>query len=303
MDTPLQLLISSFMRAVGSLLHPRILSLTVLPFLVAGVLWGAVLWYSWSELLALVHAGLEQLDVAAPALPILTVLGWYGLHLVIAPFIAIVLLVPLIAVTVLMLIAGWSMPVVVRHLAKRRYAHLERRHGGSWLGAVGQALLASAVFLILALLSLPLWLVPPLFAVIPPVLWGWLTYRVMSYDALAAHASSTERQALQRRYRWPLLAIGVATGVLGALPALIWVSSALLIVLFPLVALASIWLYVVIFIFSALWFGYFCLEALDRLRREEETARGRGMDPGVDPRVDPRVDPDKQRDGVPAIPA
>ena len=297
MDTPLQLLISSFMRATGSLLHPRMLSLTVLPFLAAGVLWGAVLWYSWSELVALVHAALAQLDVAAPALQILTVLGWYGLHMVVAPFVAIVLLVPLIAVTVLMLIAGWSMPVVVRHLAKRRYAHLERRHGGSWFGGVGQALLASAVFLILALLSLPLWLVPPLFAVIPPVLWGWLTYRVMSYDALAAHASSTERQALQRRYRWPLLAIGVATGILGALPALIWVSSAMLIVLFPLVALAAIWLYVVIFIFSALWFGYFCLDALDRLRREEETGRDNNRDNGRETQLG------TQRDGVPVIPA
>ena len=297
MDTPLQLLISSFMRATGSLLHPRMLSLTVLPFLAAGVLWGAVLWYSWSELVALVHAALAQLDVAAPALQILTVLGWYGLHMVVAPFVAIVLLVPLIAVTVLMLIAGWSMPVVVRHLAKRRYAHLERRHGGSWFGGVGQALLASAVFLILALLSLPLWLVPPLFAVIPPVLWGWLTYRVMSYDALAAHASATERQALQRRYRWPLLAIGVTTGVLGALPALIWVSSALLIVLFPLVALAAIWLYVVIFIFSALWFGYFCLDALDRLRREEETGRDNNRDNGRETQLG------TQRDGVPVIPA
>jgi len=297
MDTPLQLLISSFMRATGSLLHPRMLSLTVLPFLAAGVLWGAVLWYSWSELVALVHAALAQLDVAAPALQILTVLGWYGLHMVVAPFVAIVLLVPLIAVTVLMLIAGWSMPVVVRHLAKRRYAHLERRHGGSWFGGVGQALLASAVFLILALLSLPLWLVPPLFAVIPPVLWGWLTYRVMSYDALAAHASATERQALQRRYRWPLLAIGVTTGVLGALPALIWVSSAMLIVLFPLVALAAIWLYVVIFIFSALWFGYFCLDALDRLRREEETGRDNNRDNGRETQLG------TQRDGVPVIPA
>jgi hypothetical protein len=30
----------------------------------------------------------------------------------------------------------------------------------------------------------------------------------------------------------------------------------------------SIWLYIVIFIFTGLWFQYYCLEALARLREE-----------------------------------
>jgi len=71
----------------------------------------------------------------------------------------------------------------------------------------------------------------------------------------------------------------------------------MLIVLFPLVALAAIWLYVVIFIFSALWFGYFCLDALDRLRREEETGRDNNRDNGRETQLG------TQRDGVPVIPA
>jgi Etoposide-induced protein 2.4 (EI24) len=268
MSTPVRLLVSSFMRASASVLHPRMLWLTVLPFLVSALLWGTLLWFMWSGLVALVQAALAQFELSAPAFKVLTVLGWYGLHMVVAPFLTITLLVPVIVVTVLLLIAGWTMPAVVRHLARRRYVHLEPLHGGSWYGGVAQALLATAVFLLLVLLSLPLWLVPPLFAVIPPLLWGWLTYRVMSYDALALHASPAERRTLLRRHRWPLLGIGVATGLLGSLPALIWVSSVAMIVLFPLVALAAIWLYVVIFIFSALWFGHFCLHALDQLRRE-----------------------------------
>jgi len=124
------------------------------------------------------------------------------------------------------------------------------------------------VFLVVVLVSLPLWLVPPFFAVIPPLLWGWLTYRVMSYDALAAHASADERATLMRRHRWPLLAIGVVTGLLGSLPALLWVTSVAMIVLFPFVALAAIWLYVLIFVFSALWFAHFCLGELHNLRNE-----------------------------------
>jgi hypothetical protein len=43
------------------------------------------------------------------------------------------------------------------------------------------------------ILTVPLWLVPPLALVIPPVIWGWLTAQVMTYDALAEHASREER--------------------------------------------------------------------------------------------------------------
>jgi hypothetical protein len=36
--------------------------------------------------------------------------------------------------------------------------------------------------------------------------------------------------------------------------------------LFPFLAALSIWLYVVIFIFTGLWFQYYCLQALSDLR-------------------------------------
>ncbi|MNN24319.1 hypothetical protein D3C81_1377490 [compost metagenome] len=98
--------------------------------------------------------------------------------------------------------------------------------------------------------------------------WGWLTYRVMTYDALSDHASAEERKTLMQRHRTPLLVIGVAVGLLGSAPTLLWVSSAAVIFLFPFVLAGTLWLYVLIFIFSALWFGHFCLRALAQLRAE-----------------------------------
>ncbi len=76
------------------------------------------------------------------------------------------------------------------------------------------------------MLSVPLWLVPPLVLILPPLIWGWLTYRVMSYDVLAEHASADERRKLMRDHRWPLLAIGVVCGYLGAAPSLLWAFGA-----------------------------------------------------------------------------
>ena len=95
----------------------------------------------------------------------------------------------------------------------------------------------------------------------------------MSYDALAAHASEGERKAIMQAHRWPLLAIGMVSGVLGALPGIAWIGGAVLaVVLFPILAILSAWLYLVIFLFTGLWFQYYCLQALEELRMAGATA-------------------------------
>ncbi len=78
-----------------------------------------------------------------------------------------------------------------------------------------------------------------------------------------------ERRALVRRFRLPLLLIGIASGLLGSLPTLLWASSVWLIVLFPVITAVTIWIYAFILVFSALWFGYYCLRALQRMRAQE----------------------------------
>lgn len=261
-------------RALVSLLHPRMLWLTAMPFIVSGLIWGAVIWFGWEPFTDFLRVWLEQWQFTQWIYRFFGYFGVDSVRMALAPFILVALLVPLIVVTALLLIAGWSMPAVLRHLSRRHFIHLEARQGGSFWGSLGQSLGATVVFLIAALVTLPLWLVPPFFAIVPPLLWGWLTYRVMTYDALAYHASAEERRRIVRERRLPLLVIGVATGLLGSLPTLLWVSSVIMIVLFPVIALLAIWLYVVIFVFSALWFAHYCLRALSRLRAEEAARHG-----------------------------
>ena len=258
----------SFARACASVVHPRMLWLTALPFLAAGVGWAAVLGFGWAYFVGLARQALDAGALGAAAFQLFGSAGQAGLRLVVAPLLVAALAIPLIVVSALLLSASLSMPVVLRHLSERRFSSLAARRGGSWYGSFGHALLASGVCLLLMIVTLPLWLVPPLFAVIPPLLWGWLAYRVMTYDALAEHATAAERRELQRRHRWPLLAIGICTGLLGSLPGVAWASSALLIVLFPVVAVGAVWVYVFIFVFSALWFAHYCLRALEELRAE-----------------------------------
>lgn len=265
-------LIRSFGRALLSQLHPRMLFLTVMPFVVAVVVWGGVLYFGWDAMNGMARNAVEGWAFMGWIKSGLNAIGMAGLWSAIAPLLVITLLVPVIVVSILVLVSVASVPVVMRFL-DRSYPQLERRKGGSVLGSLTHALLCTLVVILVAVVTLPLWLIPPFFALIPPLLWGWLTYRLMTYDALADHATVEERRAIMQRYRLPLLGIGVAVGMLGSAPTLLWVSSVVTIVLFPIIAIAVIWLYVLIFIFSALWFGHFCLRALARLRAEAPPAR------------------------------
>ncbi|MBR8189473.1 EI24 domain-containing protein [Burkholderia vietnamiensis] len=259
-------LLRSFLRAFASALHPRMLWLTLMPFVVSALFWGVVLWFSWQTLIDAARGALDGFVLTAALYRAFDALGMSQLHAVVAPFIVVSLAIPLIVLTVLLLIATISMPVVIKHLASRQFAALAAKRGGTFFGSVANSLGAALVGVVLLVVTIPLWLIPPFFALLPPVIWGWLTYRVMTYDALALHASRDERRELVRRHRWPLIGIGVATGLLGTVPTFVWVSSVWMMVLFPFVAAAMIWVYAFILVFSALWFGHYCLRALDDLR-------------------------------------
>ncbi|HRI18215.1 MAG TPA: EI24 domain-containing protein, partial [Burkholderiaceae bacterium] len=174
----------------------------------------------------------------------------------------------LIVVVSLFVVALMMAPAMLALVAERRFPALEKRHGGSMLVGALQSLALTLVALVAMLLSLPLWLVPPLVLVLPPLIWGWLTYRVMTYDTLAEHASADERRTLVARHRATLLGIGVLTGYLGAAPSLLWASGVLFVAMAPVLVPIAIWVYTLVFAFSALWFAHFLLAALASLRAE-----------------------------------
>jgi fatty acid desaturase len=112
--------------------------------------------------------------------------------------------------------------------------------------------------------------------ILPALIWGWLTYRVMAYDVLSEHASRAERLELMRRYRFQLLAMGIVTGMMGAAPSLVWASGALFVAAFVVLIPFAVWIYTLVFIFSALWFVHFLLNALDQFRNEPPTVSQTG---------------------------
>jgi hypothetical protein len=256
----------SYGRAVLSFLHGKMIMLSLAPFLLSVALWAGLLYLGLQPLIDWVQALFVQYGLFSYTSGWLGALGLGMLKTVVVPLIAMLVLLPLMVLTALVFIGVAAMPAISRHVGRRHFAQLEQRHGGSLAGSALTALGAMLLFIVLWVATLPLYFFPPLAVIAQTLLWGWLTCRVMVYDALADYASADERAQLLQQQRWPLLAIGVVSGLAGAVPGLLWLGGTTMVVLFPFLAAASIWLYVAIFIFTGLWFTYYCLEALARLR-------------------------------------
>ncbi|WP_394778541.1 EI24 domain-containing protein [Undibacterium sp.] len=256
-------------RALAAQFHYKIFLLTALPFVLSIVLWGVAMWWGLQYLVDTIQNYFVDHDGFQLAGRLLGMVGLIALKTVIVPLIAMWLLLPLMIVSSLLCIGVFAMPAINRYVSRRDYPGLEMRKGGSLLGSLWRALSSFVIFAVLWLVTLPLALIPVLSLIVQPLLWGWLTYRVMVYDALAEHADVEERELLTRRHRSALLAIGTIAGIFGAAPSLLWLGGVLSVVFLPVFAGLSIWLYLLVFVFTGLWFQYYCMEALQQLRARQ----------------------------------
>ena len=268
----MKLLIDSFWRAGLYCFYPRVIGLSILPLaLIVGLSWLLGYFY-WDLAVTFVRGWLDAsawLDV---------VWRWFegvglgNLKTVVAPLLVIFAFTPLVVVASLLAVSFMMTPSLTRMVAERRFAGLQRKYGGSLLLSLWWTFFSLVLALGALVLTLPMWLVPPLALVLPAFIWGWLTYRVMGFDVLAEFASADERHTLMARHRMSFLAMGVVTGLMGAAPSLVWASGALFAAAFVILVPVAIWIYTLVFAFSSLWFAHFGLAALQALRGEPRHA-------------------------------
>jgi hypothetical protein len=265
-------MLDSFWRAAAYCLRPRVMALSFLPLLLMAALGLGLGYFYWDAAVQGMRSLLESSALLAGIWSWLHDWGVGDVTTVMAPLMVVLAVTPLLVVLSLLLVAVLMTPALVALVANRRFAALERKKGGSFVASVGWSLSSTVLALVALVVSIPLWLVPPLVLILPPLIWGWLTYRVMVFDALAEHASKEERQELFQRHRSSLLAIGILTGYLGAAPSIVWASGVVFAAAFFVLVPLAIWIYTLVFAFSSLWFSHYCLAALQRLRAE----RGEG---------------------------
>ncbi|MFG6487060.1 EI24 domain-containing protein [Roseateles sp. BYS78W] len=263
-------LIDSFWRAVAYCLHPRVIGLSLLPLVVSGVLVFGFMFFFWEGAIAAVRSTLESWMLVESLLHWLDSFGLQSFRSALAAIVVLAGVLPVVILLSLLMVALCMTPAIVRLVAERRFPLLEKKRGGTLAQSIAASLGATLLALVLIVLSMPLWLIPPLVMVLPPLIWGWLTYRVFGFDVLAEHASADERRGILKEHRIPMLTMGVICGYLGAVPSLIWAISGVTGIIFaPFVVLVAIWLYTLVFAFSTAWFTHYALAALQARRAGE----------------------------------
>ncbi|EHR70307.1 Protein of unknown function (DUF540) [Burkholderiales bacterium JOSHI_001] len=260
-------LLDAFWRAAAYCLHPQVIALSILPVLLSSALVVSLGYFFWDGAVQAVRSTLESFSLVDAALRWAEDMAGMKLRVALAPMLLLAVALPLMVILTVLLVAALATPAVVRLVAVRRFASLERKRGGGLVGSVFRSAAYTLAAVVALVVTMPLWLIPPLVLVLPPLIWGWLTTQVFSYDTLSEHASKDERRQLLREHRWPLLAIGVVAGYLGAAPSLLLFASVATLIFSPLLAPLLMWLYTLVFIFCAAWFAHYGLAALDRLRR------------------------------------
>ena len=212
----MQDIVDALTRAFKSLLQPRMLVLTLWPMLLALVFWGAVAWFFWDHWVA----GLNGFAQSVGAEDKLAEWGFKWLTGWLITVLLISLLLPVIYVTALAFAAIFAMPMMVNFVAERDYPELERKRGGTFIGSIWNTVVAIGVFLILWVVTLPLWLIPFGLPIVPVMLSAYLNQRLFRYDALADHASKEEYALIRERANGRLFTMGGILGFAHYIPVL-----------------------------------------------------------------------------------
>lgn len=249
-------ILEALVVAVRCLVTRRMMGLVIWPLIGAMVLWAivaGVFWGDWLELMhrAVASQALEHVFNASVLAFVGTALAWV---LLLPLFVLVVL------ATALLVTAIFGMPAMVAEIASRYYPELERAKGGTAHGSVWNATVTIVVYIVLMVLSLPLWFIVPFGGVALPLLInGWLNTRLFRYDALAEHATPSEFREVLQEWRGGLFGLGI---VLAALQ--VFMSYTLILIPIVLFFLP---------VFSGLAFIYYTLGRLARLRAMQRDSR------------------------------
>jgi CysZ protein len=244
---------SALLGAARNLFHPAVLAVLLTPALIAVIVWVGLAWWFWDSWLAAIRDALVTVadDGWLAHFDVSTFAG------VAAVIVLLLLLAPAVLASAMLIAAVFAMPMLVELVARRDFAQLERRKGGTLLGGAWNAFAALAAFLVVWVLTLPVWLIAgPLAVVVPWLLSAWLNQRLFRYDALSEHASAEEMRSIFRARAGGLFTLGLTTGFLYFVPLVNLVAPT----------------------FAALAFVHYCLAELERARAGEKGLRNRAPD-------------------------
>lgn len=238
-------IVTALVRAFKSLLTPKMLLLTLWPMLLALLFWGGLAWFFWDQWVGDLTAFAAQNGIEDR----LAQWGFVWLAHWLAVGLLLSLLLPAVYVSSLVFASIFAMPVMLKFVASQDYPQLEMKQGGTGLGSLVNGLYAVVVYLVLWVVTLPLWLIPFGAIILPVILSAYLNQRLFRYDALADHANREEFREIKLRARGRLWGLGAILGFAHYVPILNFFTP----------------------IYIGLAYIHFCLDQLQRVRENAST--------------------------------
>ena len=175
-------------KGLKSQLQAKMLALTLWPMLLALLFWGGVFWWFWDAWAGGLLLLAQGWEVEAQLID--WGFAWVAHWLI--TLLLLSLLLPVVYVTSLVFAAVFAMPVMLNFVVARDYPDLEMKRGGTLMGGVWNGLVVAVLFLVLWIVTLPLWLIPFGVLVVPTLLSAYLNKRLFMYDALIDNARREE---------------------------------------------------------------------------------------------------------------
>lgn len=235
----------AFWRAMVSQVHPRMIFALFLPFIVITVLAVLLLWLGWTPLTDWLGQELSDSPLPGVINPVIGATTFVAIQAWLIPMAAAIILLPIAGIAGLAVAAVWVMPLVLSHVGRRDYPDVAPLGKHATVISVWNALWVSVLFILGWLITLPLWLVPPLGFVLSIFWWSFAFSRMMRVDALVDHATPDERRFILRDRNMGYWLLGLGCALINLIPPA----------------------WIVLPVFSGLVFAHYSFNALRQLRQ------------------------------------
>jgi hypothetical protein len=235
----------AFWRALRSQMHPRMIFALFMPFIVIMVLTIVLLWLGWTPLTNWLSAELTESSVPGMVDPLIGTAAFLALQAWLIPVAAVFILLPLAGIGGLAVAAVWVLPLVLAHVGKRDYPDVQEQGKNATAISVWNAIWVSGLFVFGWVITLPLWLIPPLGLILTLFWWTFAFNRMMRVDTVVDHASPEERRVLWRERSAGYWVLGLGCALLNLIP--------------------PAWVFLPVF--SGLVYAHYSFEALRQLRQ------------------------------------
>lgn len=220
-DPGISSVLISIQKALLSLTQPGIFFRVLVPFVLSFFVGLFCLIFFWSDITGRILATITGIEWFAKSFSwVFSFFGGDGSGLLsfISGFLFFLLVLVFIYVITLILISTILVPLLVPVLRNRYHPELPLHTEGNLIPSLTNSIKGTIVFLMLFILSLPLFLIPGAPIFISLILNAYLAQKIFPFDVLQDLASAEEIKAFRQQHRTRLWILSLSTGLLIYIP-------------------------------------------------------------------------------------